>query len=240
MYFPSKHLKDIPSDELTANRADLEAMMEGSVPMRLPRSDEKTGMHAYKVTKRGKLRISPEQQELLNEAFFHDHGWSLSVSRLDKRDHVSLCAYANNNNNGSQLDTTLVDSHLIGIARIENLGIRAGCLQEFLHLLDLPGTIGHDAVSAFNTKMQHDLGEVLSRRQRTLAPRSNGRSYSLANLVHGDEYERCFYEACGDASEISGCELESNGSVFGEDSDDMETCESDDDKDSDCSNSEFD
>ena len=68
MYFPSKHLKDIPSDELTANRADLEAMMEGSVPMRLPRSDEKTGMHAYKVTKRGKLRISPEQQkQLLNE-----------------------------------------------------------------------------------------------------------------------------------------------------------------------------
>ena len=48
-------------------------------------------MCVYKVLKRGRLKVSQVQEERLNQMFFHNEGWNLVVSRMDKkRDHILL------------------------------------------------------------------------------------------------------------------------------------------------------
>ena len=232
----------------------LKPLVKGFLPMHLPSGDE-TNMRAYKVTKRGKVRVSPSQQKLLNQNFYHNCGLNLAVRRMDERDHVYLHPYDVMENNFSKLVGSSIaqkchsDKNIAAVgsgsnSHIDDLDAGTGNVQHFLNLLDLPGTIGHAAVTAFNCKVQHDLEEELSRMQRTFVKRSHegkipdGISQSI---LHGDEYEKCFNYACGDASD----EPESDGdddSIYDDDEDDESTCcycSSDDDRNSDCCNFGF-
>ena len=58
--------------------------------------------------------------------------------------------------------------------------------------------------------MQHDLGQTLARRRRSLVSRSIGGHFAneTAEIICGDEYEQRFNDACGDASDLSDNENE--------------------------------
>ena len=229
----------------------LKRMARGFIPLHLS-SGEETNMCAYKVLKRGRLKVSREQEERLNQMFFHNEGWNLVVSRMDKkRDHILLCPLINSDDGYSSSNAGPPSSKVqevnvsdqahdavgdpTGDDRDGNiLDVRSQHVQQFLTLLELPGTMGYDAVTAFNSKMQHDLGQTLARQRRSLVPRSIGGHFAneTAEIIRGNEYEQRFNDACGDASDTSDNENEVL-SMFEEDWD------SDDGEDSDCCSDGF-